>query len=140
MIESLIEKLPTASADREDLPDRDGAASADMQDTFLAALPVVQLIVRRRRSALPAADLPDLSQGIALRLWKWRERYREKSRRHVRRRMGVIRRPDRIQRDQPPPLKFFAGRSVLMMKPILRRYRIFPQAASKARPRRKYFP
>lgn len=80
MIETLIEKLPTASADREDLSDRDGAATDDTQDTFLAALPIVQLIIRRRRSALHHTETADLSQGIALRLWKWRERYLEKSR------------------------------------------------------------
>lgn len=80
MTESLIEKLPTASAERDDLFDRAGAGAADAQDTFLAALPVVQLIVRRRRSVLHHTDAADLSQGIALRLWKWRERYLEKSR------------------------------------------------------------
>ncbi|MGH7889062.1 MAG: RNA polymerase sigma factor [Thermodesulfobacteriota bacterium] len=78
MFDSLLEKLTLAVRDGEDLPDQDGTA-AQSESSFLEALPIVQYIVRRRRAALQQADISDLAQGIALRLWKWRGKYREKS-------------------------------------------------------------
>ena len=78
MLDSLLEKLTLVVRDGEDLPDQDGTA-AQSESSFLEALPIVQLIVRRRRAALQQEDISDLAQGIALRLWKWRGKYREKS-------------------------------------------------------------
>ena len=78
MLDSLFEKLTPVVRDGEDLPDQDGTA-AQSESSFLEALPIVQLIVRRRRAALQQEDISDLAQGIALRLWKWRGKYREKS-------------------------------------------------------------
>jgi DNA-directed RNA polymerase specialized sigma24 family protein len=51
------------------------------EDSFLAALPVVRKIVRRRFVSLRQAEALDLEQGIILRLLNWREKYREKSER-----------------------------------------------------------
>jgi hypothetical protein len=47
------------------------------EDSFLAALPVVRKIVRRRFVSLRQAEASDLEQGIVLRLLKWREKYPE---------------------------------------------------------------
>ena len=49
------------------------------EDSFLAALPVVRKIVRRRFVSLRQAETSDLEQGIILRLLNWREKYPEKS-------------------------------------------------------------
>jgi hypothetical protein len=49
------------------------------EDSFLAALPVVRKIVRRRFVSLSQAETSDLEQGIILRLLNWREKYPEKS-------------------------------------------------------------
>ena len=78
MFNSLLEKLTPVVRDGEDLPDHEGTA-AQSESSFLEALPIVQFIVRRRRAALQQADISDLAQGIALRLWKWRGKYLKKS-------------------------------------------------------------
>lgn len=78
MIESLLENLPNAVHDKVDLPDSEGAATYS-ESSFLEALPVIHHIVRRRRMFFQQADVLDLAQGIALRLWKWRDKNGEKS-------------------------------------------------------------
>jgi DNA-directed RNA polymerase specialized sigma24 family protein len=78
VIESLLEKLPNAVHDKVDLPDSEGAA-AYSESSFLEALPVIHHIVRRRRISFQQADVLDLAQGIALRLWRWRDKNGEKS-------------------------------------------------------------
>ncbi len=45
------------------------------EDSFLAALPVVRKIVRRRLVSFQPVEALDLEQGIVLRLLKWREKY-----------------------------------------------------------------
>ena len=52
---------------------------ADSDDYLLTALPVVQKIVRRKTVFSWQSEASDLVQGIALRLLKWRDKYREKS-------------------------------------------------------------
>lgn len=49
------------------------------EESFLAALPVVRKIVRRRSVSFQPADALDLEQGIIVRLLDWREKHREKS-------------------------------------------------------------
>lgn len=46
---------------------------------FLAALPIVQKIVRRKILSTLQADAYDVVQSIVLRLWKWRDKYPDKS-------------------------------------------------------------
>ncbi len=81
MIESLLEELPPHRA----LDDEPAALVADATDapssehSFLAALSVVQRIVGRRRSWLDQANGSDLVQEVALRLWRWRHNYQEKT-------------------------------------------------------------
>lgn len=76
MIGSLLDKNSTASNtdDRSNSHD----TTANSEHSILEALSIVRLIVRRRLS-FQCADISDLVQGIALRLWKWRDKNREKS-------------------------------------------------------------
>lgn len=43
------------------------------------ALDLIWRILCGRRYAVPDADIPDIAQEAALRLWKWREKYRERA-------------------------------------------------------------
>ncbi len=78
MIDSLREELPSIGFEGDD---RLGVeiTGPDSESSFLEALPIIQRIVRRRRTSFQQADILDLTQGIALRLWKWRDKYRERS-------------------------------------------------------------
>lgn len=81
MFKSLFEEIPALFKDEEGKPES-GAESPvpnDSEKAFLNALPVVQKIVRRKILFSSPSDASDLVQLIALRLWKWREKYREKS-------------------------------------------------------------
>lgn len=78
MIESLIEEIsPTSIAvdDRSKSP----SAPKNSERSLLDALSIVQLILGRRRISFPYSDVSDLAQGIALRLWRWRNKNVEKS-------------------------------------------------------------
>ncbi len=81
MIESLFEELSSRQGDGSgekskfsEMPDQNKSEAA-----LLAVLPVVRKIVRRKTLLSWQSDTADLVQSIALRLWKWREKYREKS-------------------------------------------------------------
>ena len=78
MIESILEKLAISGPDPENRSDPDGLGG-NAERSFLEALPIIQNIVRRRRAALKPDESSELAQGIALRLWTWRDKYREKS-------------------------------------------------------------
>ena len=78
MIESLIEELPSTTMSTDDRPTSLGAAE-NSERSLLEALSIVQLIVGRRRISFQYSDVSDLAQGIALRLWKWRDKNSEKS-------------------------------------------------------------
>lgn len=79
MIESLLEELPQPGAadEKPDAAASDGTPSSER--SFLAALPIVQRIVGRRRSRLDSTNGSDLVQEVALRLWRWRGNYLEQS-------------------------------------------------------------
>lgn len=47
--------------------------------SLVAALSVIWRVIRGRRYAVPEADIPDVGQEVALRVWKWREKYPNKS-------------------------------------------------------------
>jgi hypothetical protein len=53
--------------------------SQNLEDSFLAALPVVRKIVRRRLLSSKFIEISDLEQGILLRLLNWRRKHPEKS-------------------------------------------------------------
>lgn len=81
VIESLFkELLPLPQNDdgeRGESPN--SPARGDSESSFLAALSVVQKIVRRKVAFSDPSESSDMVQGIALRLWRWREKFREKS-------------------------------------------------------------
>lgn len=80
MIDSLLEKLPQRGGCDENPADRSqGPARAPSEYSILAALPLVHRIVARRRSGLDPANVPDLVQEVALRIWQWRAKYQDKS-------------------------------------------------------------
>jgi len=73
MIESLLDELPQRGIDEEPrAPVADATDAQSSEHWFLAALPVVQRIVTRRRSWLDQTNGSDLVQEVALRLWRWR--------------------------------------------------------------------
>ena len=76
MIGSLLDEISTAS--NTDDRSNSHVTAANSEHSILEALSIVQLIVRRRLS-FQYTDISDLAQGIALRLWKWRDKNREKS-------------------------------------------------------------
>lgn len=76
MIGSLLNESSTASNTDDRSNSLDTAANSE--HSILEALSIVRLIVRRRLS-FQCMDISDLIQGIALRLWKWRDKNREKS-------------------------------------------------------------
>lgn len=77
MIEPFLKEIPSS-------PLNDGdqnalAIPSISERSLLESLPLIQLIIRRRQTSFQYSDVSDLVQGIALRLWKWQERNRDKS-------------------------------------------------------------
>lgn len=83
MIDSLLEELSHQGAIEDDQPASTSHASTapPTESPFLAAIPIVQRIVRRRRSQMNSTNASDLVQEIALRLWRWTTNHHEKSER-----------------------------------------------------------
>ena len=80
MIDSLLEELPQRSGCDEHEADRSqGTTRAPSEHSILAALPIVNRIVARRRSRLDPDNRSDLVQDVALRIWRWRSRYQDRS-------------------------------------------------------------
>ena len=81
MMESLFEELPTIKPDKQDertqTPER--SCLNDGENSLLAVLPTVQAIVRRKMFLSWQTEASDLVQSVALRLWKWQGKFREKS-------------------------------------------------------------
>ncbi len=76
MIESFLDVFRRLTNDENSQPDfEDSSHQKNSEDSFLAALPVVRKIVRRRFVSLQKAEASDLEQGIVLRLLSWREKY-----------------------------------------------------------------
>lgn len=77
MIEPFWDVLRRLSNFEKDAPDlvEEPSHCKNSEDSFLAALPVVRKIVRRRFVSFGQAEQSDLEQGIVLRLLKWREKY-----------------------------------------------------------------
>lgn len=81
MIDSLLEELSQQGAIGDDQPTSTSQASRarPSENSFLAAIPIVQRVVGRRRSQVNTANASDLVQEIALRLWRWATNHQEKS-------------------------------------------------------------
>lgn len=81
MIESFLDVWRRFSSDEDPKPDSyEPSFQKTSEESFLAALPVVRKIVRRRTASLqPATEAADLEQGIVLRLLDWRKKHRERS-------------------------------------------------------------
>ncbi len=86
MIESVFEEInlakksePEERGDGGVMPEL--SAENDSEASLLAALPVIQKIIRRKITFPDHSDSSDIFQGIFLRLWNWRNKFREESRR-----------------------------------------------------------
>lgn len=81
MIDSLLEELPQQGVVEEEqaVSAADTPGPHPSENSFLAALPMVQRIVGRRRSSLNLTNVSDLVQEVALRLWRWSTNHQEKS-------------------------------------------------------------
>ncbi len=81
MIESLLEDLTLQQSDKSG-EENEFSESPDQkcsETLFLTTLSIVDKIVGRRNLLALQSDASDIVQTIALRLWKWREKYSEKS-------------------------------------------------------------
>lgn len=81
MIGSLFNELqPINTDDSENFERAEGLSyEADGDDTLVVSLTVAQKIVRRQGLAFWQSEASDILQAVALRLVKWRDKYREKS-------------------------------------------------------------
>lgn len=81
MIESLLEEISSLPNDETDDEHSNSAPQNCSEHGILATLPVVRAIVKRKTISSWHAEASDIIQSVALRLWKWREKYSEKSKR-----------------------------------------------------------
>lgn len=81
MIESFLDVWRRFSSEENSPPDfHEASFQKTSEEFFLAALPVVRKIVRRRSVSFQSVtDAADLEQGIIVRLLDWREKHGEKS-------------------------------------------------------------
>ena len=82
MIESFLDAWRRFSSNEDPEPDfHESSFQKTSEESFLAALPVVRKIVRRRCPPpfQTGTDAADLEQGIVLRLLNWRKKHTEKS-------------------------------------------------------------
>ncbi len=81
MIDSLLEELSHQGTIEDNQPASTSHTSSapPTESPFLAAIPIVQRIVQRRRSQMNSANASDLVQEVALRLWRWTTNHHEKS-------------------------------------------------------------
>jgi len=81
MIGSLFNELQPIEPDDSENSERaeDLCYEADGDDTLIVSLGVAQKIVRRQGVAFWQSEASDILQSVALRLLKWRDKYREKS-------------------------------------------------------------
>lgn len=81
MMESLFEELPTISdEDNREAKERGGGGINCRRSSLIASsLPVVRKIVSRKIFHDWQTEASDLVQTVALRLWKWQDKFRDKS-------------------------------------------------------------
>lgn len=81
MIGSLFDDLQPIpeKEDQDSVAAEDLSFDADSDDSLLAAIPVVQKIVRRKTFSSWQSEASDLVQGIVLRLLNWRNKYQAQS-------------------------------------------------------------
>lgn len=75
-MESLFDELPRVSNDDEGEKDETKEKS---RNSLVAVLPVVEKIVSRKTLLSWQSDASDLVQTVALRLWKWQDKFSDKS-------------------------------------------------------------
>ena len=134
MIEFLFEEFPSRQNDRSDgagesrnPPDDQNHREAEL----LAVLPVVRKIVGRRTLPALTSDAADVIQSVALRLWKWRQKYRDKSRELSPGEWeSFAARTAYNEINRHFPVKFCSGRSLSMRRHL-------PRAARRSKGRRK---
>lgn len=83
MIDSLFEEVNLVERGEQNVDDGDMdldlSAKEDSEASFLAAMPVIHSIIRRKIAFSHQTDSSDIFQEIVLRLWSWRNRFRQKS-------------------------------------------------------------
>lgn len=82
MIKPSITADYAAGNAKETSQERARAAKDEQKEddsSLLATLPLVQKIIRKKLRQTGQAERSDIIQSVALRLWNWRTRYREKS-------------------------------------------------------------
>lgn len=75
MADSILPKLQTSPGEP---PPTESVTARDREGFFAESLNLIRKVIAGRRTVL-IDDVPDLSQEIALRLWKWYAKFEEKS-------------------------------------------------------------
>lgn len=75
-MESLFDELPRVSDDDEG---ERGETRKTRRNSLVAALPVVEKIISRKTLLSWQSDASDLVQTVALRLWRWQDKFSDKS-------------------------------------------------------------
>lgn len=78
MKRSFLQKLQPYPGDAPS-PDGEIRPEHSSEGLIREALNLIKLITTGRRSSLPDADVADVAQDTALRLWKWHKKFRQKS-------------------------------------------------------------
>lgn len=79
-MESLFEELPTISDENiKEAKERGGGINSPRSSLIASSLPVVRKIVSRKIFLDWQTETSDLVQTVALRLWKWQDKFRHKS-------------------------------------------------------------
>ncbi|MEQ1879094.1 MAG: hypothetical protein ABL958_20810, partial [Bdellovibrionia bacterium] len=71
----ILSKLQTSPGDP---PTSGSGGTFDREGFFAESLKLIRKVIAGRRS-VPTDDVPDISQETALRLWKWRTKFEDKS-------------------------------------------------------------
>lgn len=70
----ILSKLQTSPGD----PPSESDSALDREGFFAESLKLIRKVIAGRRSVM-ADDVPDISQEAALRLWRWRSKFEDKS-------------------------------------------------------------
>lgn len=79
MRKSLARKIPNPKGESESISGRQSVEDCAAESLLIGSLRVAVAVASGRRASLGEENIADLTQNVALRLWKWLGKHREKS-------------------------------------------------------------